>query len=351
MWSLWSLIALVVGFIIDMLVGDPLGSLHPVVWIGKLISFIEKQVRQWFPKTNRGERVAGMVLWLIVCSISTMVPAIILWGLRLLSPWLALAAETIMCWQILAAKSLKKESMKVYDALKQGDIEKARQAVSMIVGRDTERLDEAGIIRAAVETVAENTSDGVIAPILFILIGGAPFGFLYKAVNTMDSMLGYTDPPYTNIGLIPARADDVFNFIPARISALLMMLAGAILDVRDYVKSDTAEKARAEGRWRYPYFIRNGWRIFFRDRYKHASPNSGQTESVCAGLLGVQLAGDAWYHGVLHTKPFIGDPLREISIDDIPLTGRLMYAAAVATLAILGIAKMISIIPLLTILR
>ena len=222
-----------------------------------------------------------------------------------------------MCAQILATKSLKTESMKVYDALKTGDLEKARYAVSMIVGRDTQRLDEAGVARAAVETVAENTSDGIIAPMLFLAIGGAPLGFFYKAVNTMDSMLGYVEMPYKNVGLVPAKMDDLFNYIPARISALLMLAAGTLLGL--------------DGK--------NGWKIFKRDRYNHASPNSAQTESVCAGLLGLRLAGDAWYHGVLHKKKFIGDPLREIEPEDIPKACRLLYGTAVLSLGVFAAVK------------
>lgn len=221
-----------------------------------------------------------------------------------------------MCWQILAVKSLRDETMKVYDALVSGDLAASRRAVSMIVGRDTDRLDDAAVTRAAVETVAENTSDGVVAPLLFLAIGGAPLGFFYKAVNTMDSMLGYVEPPYKNIGLVPAKADDVLNFIPARLSALFLLAAGAILGL--------------DGK--------NGWRIFRRDRYRHASPNSAQTESVCAGLLGLRLAGDAWYHGVLHKKPYIGDERRAIEPDDIPRACRLMTAAAIlALLACAGV--------------
>lgn len=231
--------------------------------------------------------------------------------------WLRFAVESIMCWQILATRSLRDESMKVYAALKEGDLVHSRQTVSMIVGRDVDRLDESGVTRAAVETVAENTSDGVIAPLIFLVIGGAPLGFFYKAVNTMDSMLGYIDPPYTNIGRIPAKMDDFFNYIPARLSALLMLLAGALLRLD----------------------VKNGWRIFKRDRYKHASPNSAQTESVCAGLLGLRLAGDAWYHGVLHKKKYIGDGQREITIDDIPLTCKLMTLTAVLALLIFGVIK------------
>lgn len=174
--------------------------------------------------------------------------------------------------------------------------------------RDTERLDEPGVARAAVETVAENTSDGVIAPLFYLALGGAGLGFFYKAVNTMDSMLGYVEPPYKNIGLIPAKLDDVFNFIPARLSALFLLAAGVLLHLD----------------------VKNGWQMFKRDRYKHGSPNSAQTESVCAGLLGLRLAGEAWYHGVLHKKDFIGDAKREISPEDIPRACRLMYAAGTA---------------------
>ena len=312
----WSMFALLMGFCMDLVVGDPHDFPHPVVFIGKLISLLERGLRKLFPKTSGGEKLAGGVLWLLVVLISTAVPVGILWGCHLVSPWLRLGVESMMCWQILAAKALRDESMKVYHALKTGDLEKSRAAVSMIVGRDTHRLDEAGVTKAAVETVAENTSDGVVAPMIFTAIGGAPLGFFYKAVNTMDSMLGYVEPPYKNIGLIPAKMDDVMNYLPARLSALLMLLAGWMLGLR----------------------VRNGWKIFRRDRYNHASPNSAQTESVCAGLLGLQLAGDAWYHGVLHKKKFIGDPLREIRGQDIPEACRLMYLTAVLSLALcLGI--------------
>lgn len=224
-----------------------------------------------------------------------------------------------MCWQILATKSLRDESRKVYRALKTGDLEKSRYAVSMIVGRDTARLDEAGVTRAAVETVAENTSDGVVAPLLFLAIGGAPLGFFYKAINTMDSMLGYVEPPYKNIGLVPAKMDDVVNFIPARLSALLMLAAGGVL------KLD----------------VKSGWHIFKRDRFNHASPNSAQTESVCAGLLGLRLAGDAWYHGVLHKKPYIGDEKRPVCHEDIPLAGKLLYVTAILSLIIFAAIKVL----------
>ena len=222
----WSLAALIIGFGIDLVVGDPHGFPHPVILIGKLIDALERGLRKMLPKTASGEKVAGALLWIFVVVVSSLLPTLLLWFCHGISPWLRLGVESIMCWQILATKSLRDESMKVYHALESGDIMKSRYAVSMIVGRDTAELDDAGVTRAAVETVAENTSDGIVAPLIFLAIGGAPLGFFYKAVNTMDSMLGYVEPPYKNIGLVPAKMDDVVNYIPARISALLMLAAG-----------------------------------------------------------------------------------------------------------------------------
>ena len=315
---MWSLYALILGFFLDLLIGDPHGIPHPVVYIGKLIDVTEKGMRKMFPKTVRGENFAGAAVWLIVVTVSAGIPLLVLHLAYGANCWLGLLLETILCAQILATKSLKTESMKVYQALQTGDLSKARYAVSMIVGRDTQYLDEAGVTRAAVETVAENTSDGIIAPMLFLAIGGAPLGFFYKAVNTMDSMLGYVEMPYKNVGLVPAKMDDVFNYIPARISAFLMLAAGGFLGMD----------------------VKNGWKIFKRDRYNHSSPNSAQTESVCAGLLGLRLAGDAWYHGVLHKKKFIGDPLREIVPEDIPFACRLLYGTAFLGLLVFCAVKL-----------
>ena len=320
----WSLYALLIGFGMDLILGDPHGFPHPVAAIGKLSSGLEKRLRRLFPATVRGENIAGGVLWVLVAGLSTVVPAFVLWGCRLVSPWLRLVVESAMCWQILATKSLRVESMKVYTALETGDLQASRYAVSMIVGRDVSRLDEAGVARAAVETVAENTSDGVVAPLVFLALGGAPLGFFYKAVNTMDSMLGYVEPPYKNIGLVPARLDDVMNFLPARLSALLMLAAGALLRMD----------------------AKQGWKIFRRDRFNHASPNSAQTESVCAGLLGLRLAGDAWYHGVLHKKPYIGDALRDIEHRDIPRACRLLYGTSFLALAVCGGVKLLVLLAL-----
>ena len=306
---MWSLAALVIGFCIDLLVGDPHGFPHPVVLIGKCISVLERGLRYICPKTPSGERAAGAILWGAVVIVSTAVPALLLWLSGLVSPWLRLALESVMCWQILAVKSLRDESMKVYDALESGDLAASRHAVSMIVGRDTDRLDDAAVTRAAVETVAENTSDGVVAPLLFLAIGGAPLGFFYKAVNTMDSMLGYVEPPYKNIGLVPAKADDVVNYIPARISAALMIAA-----------------AYGPGK---QFSGKDALRIFKRDRYNHASPNSAQTEAACAGALHLRLAGDASYFGKIVKKPFIGDDLRPVEAEDIVRVNVLLYRSAV----------------------
>ena len=319
---MWSLFALLTGYILDLIIGDPHWLMHPVIIIGKQISFLEKLFRRIFPKTDLGEKSAGVILWIITAVTAFFIPAVILWLCHSINPYLRLAVESIMCWQCLATKSLKDESMKVFHALKSGDTEKARYNVSMIVGRDTKELDDLAITRATVETVAENTSDGVIAPMLYLAVGGAPLGFLYKAINTMDSILGYVEPPYKNIGMFSAKADDVANFIPSRLSAVFMLVAGAILKMN----------------------VKNGKKIFLRDRFNHKSPNSAQTESVTAGLLGIRLAGDAYYHGVLHKKKYIGDALREIEYDDIPRVCRLLYVTSVLALILFASVRLLFVI-------
>ena len=247
---------------------------------------------------------------ILVALISTGVPALVLELSWRLHPAAYFAVNAVMCWQILAARQLFREGKKVQRALEKGDTEGARAAVSMIVGRDTDVLDENGICRAAVETVAENASDGVIAPLFWTFLFGAAGGFFYKSINTMDSMLGYKNEKYLYFGRAAARTDDVVNYVPARLSAVLMIAACPL--------------CRLDGK--------NARRIFRRDRYKHASPNSAQTESTVAGALGVRLAGDAVYGGVVKKKEFIGDPVREIEPYDITRAGRLMYVASALTL-------------------
>ncbi len=306
------LMALAIGFALDLVVGDPHWLPHPIRLVGRLISGLERILRRVFPATPKGERAAGVVLVVLVCTISTACAIALLVLCGMASPWLALAVESIMCYQMLATKALKDESMKVYDALAAGDLAAARSAVSMIVGRDVERLDAAGVTRAAVETVAENASDGVVAPLLFMAVGGAPLGVFYKAVNTMDSMVGYRNEKYRYFGTAAARFDDVLNFVPARLSGVLMVCAASI--------------ARLDAK--------GAWRIFLRDRRKHASPNSAHTEAACAGALDVALAGDAWYFGKLVEKPTIGDALRPVEAADIVRANRLLYATASLSLVL-----------------
>ena len=318
----YSIYACIIGFVLDLIVGDPHWLYHPVRLIGKLISSTEKLVRGCFPKTKSGERIGGIVLAIIVMVISTGIPLVILLVCYKTNAYLGLIIESIFCYQLLATKSLKVESMKVYSALKDKDIVKARYAVSMIVGRDTKSLDAVGITKAAVETVAENTSDGSIAPLIAIIIGGAPLGFLYKSINTMDSMIGYKNDKYINLGRFAAKLDDIVNYIPARFSAYMMILSAYIL--------------RMDGK--------NAYRIYKRDRYKHASPNSAHTESVCAGALRVRLAGDAYYFGKLHQKEYIGDALREIEIEDIKRANHLLYMCAfLSFILLMGIKIGVSI--------
>ena len=247
------------GFLLDALFGDPAWLPHPVALMGRCISALEKHLRTALPKTPRGELAGGA----------------------------AVAA-------VLPLGTL---------------------AVARIVGRDTQNLTAAGVTRAAVETVAENASDGVIAPLLYMLLGGAPLALTYKAINTMDSMLGYKNEKYLYFGRCAAKLDDAANWLPSRLAALLWVAAAAL----------TGNSARG------------AWRIWRRDRRRHASPNSAQTESACAGALGLQLAGPAYYFGEYYDKPTIGDPLREIEPRDILRANCMMYAESLLAL-VLGLA-------------
>lgn len=308
-----SLFALGIGFVLDLVIGDPQWAWHPIRLIGAWISICEKGIRKIVPDTEKGLLVGGVILVILVTGVSTGIPLLLLWGAEWISPWLRLLLESIFCYLLLATKSLKTESMKVYQELIKPDLKGARYAVSMIVGRDTDCLDEEGVAKAAVETVAENTSDGIIAPMLFMAIGGAVGGFFYKSVNTMDSMVGYRNDRYLYFGRFAAKFDDVLNYIPARLSAWLMIAASAFsgLDAK------------------------NAKKIYLRDRYNHASPNSAHTEAVMAGALGVQLAGDAWYFGKLHQKKYIGDAHRHVTQEDIKTANHLLYATAILTIVIL----------------
>ena len=300
------------GFVLDTLFGDPPWLPHPVVLMGKAISALEKRLRARLPQTPQGELLGGAVVAFTLPVGTFLLTSLVCLGAAKLSPWLGLAVQMFWCGQALAAKGLAQESTNVYRALIKPDLPAARKAVSRIVGRDTQNLTLEGVTKAAVETVAENTSDGVIAPLLYMLLGGAPLALTYKAINTMDSMLGYKNEKYLYFGRAAAKLDDAANYLPSRLAGLLWCAAAAL----------TGNSPKG------------AWRIWRRDRRNHASPNSAQTESACAGALGVQLAGPAYYFGEYYAKPTIGDPLRPIEPEDIRRANRMMYAESVLALAV-----------------
>ena len=305
-------LAVLGGFGLDLLLADPAWMPHPVVGMGRAIATLEKRLRRLFPATPAGERAAGRVL---AAALPLGTFALAAGALALayrLHPAAGFALETLWCWQALALRGLADESGKVYVQLAKGDLPAARRAVGRIVGRDTGSLTAAGVTKAAVETVAENFSDGVAAPLFYLLIGGAPLGLAYKAVNTMDSMVGYKNKTYLHFGRAAARLDDAANFLPSRLAALLWIGAAGL--------------AGFDGR--------GAWRIWRRDRLRHASPNSAQTESACAGALGVQLAGPAWYFGEYYDKPTIGDDTRPVEPADILRADRMLYLAGFLALGL-----------------
>ena len=306
-----------IGFLIDFIVGDPQGLWHPVCGIGSLISRMEKKLRKNTADTPQNLLLAGAALAVTIPCMTVVITAVLLLAAGFIHPYLRFVLICVLDGWILAARSLETESMKVYRRLKEKDLNGARYAVSMIVGRDTERLTAEGVTRAAVETVAENASDGVIAPLLFLLFFGPVGGFFYKAVNTMDSMVGYKNEKYLYFGRAAAKLDDLVNYIPARLTGLAFTAAACLIPGMSG---------------------KNAFKIWRRDRRNHKSPNSAQSESACAGALGVQLAGDAWYFGELYHKPAIGDALRPIEPEDIPRANRLMYVASVLTLVVCAAA-------------
>ncbi len=294
------------GFILDMIFGDPHGFPHPVRLMGGLISELEKRLLDMENRNPDRELKNGKFLAAAVLLSVSAVSSAVFIAAYFAHPILGACAEAFMTYQILAAKGLKSESMKVFDRLERDDLSGARKAVSMIVGRDTDNLDAEGVTKAAVETVAENTSDGVVAPMLYCAVGGPVLGLMYKAVNTMDSMIGYKNDKYLYFGRAAAKLDDAANFLPARISAVFMLFSAFIGG----------------------FDFKNALRIYKRDRLKHSSPNSAHTEAVCAGALGVRLAGDAVYFGKTVKKPFIGEALRKIEPEEIRRANRLMYFTA-----------------------
>lgn len=312
--------AVALGFALDLIFGDPEGFPHPIRLIGALINKGEKILRRILPASEKGELVGGFLLTIVVAGVSFALPMLILWAAAFVNIYLKVAVEAFFCYQIFAAKSLKVASMRVYNHLFAGDMAGARKYLSWIVGRDTENLGSEKIVKATVETVAENTSDGVVAPMIFMIIGGAPLGFFYKAVNTLDSMIGYKNEKYLYFGRFAARLDDVLNFLPAIFSAWFMLAASFFMR----------------------FDFKNALKIYRRDKHNHSSPNSAKTEAVCAGALGLQLGGDSYYFGQLVQKQTIGDEIRTAEIADIPRVNRLMYGIAALSLVVfLGLRSLI----------
>ena len=304
--------AIIAGFILDLIFGDPHWLPHPICLIGNLIGFIERNLRPRLEPNKGALLLGGALMVIIVLVISFVVPMAIFLAAGMVSPWLAFALETLMCYQIFATKCLRDESMKVYTALHNHDLADARVKLSWIVGRDTQNLDEEEITKGAVETVAENTADGIIAPMFYMFLGGVPLAFLYKGINTMDSMVGYKNDKFLYFGRCAAKLDDLANLLPARITGLVMIGAAFVLGL--------------DGK--------NAWKIFWRDRYNHLSPNSAMTESVTAGALNIQLGGDHFYFGKLVHKDTIGDDIRPVCPEDIVKTNRLLYMTAVLCLVL-----------------
>ena len=305
-------IKLLLGFILDLIFGDPVNIPHPVRYIGWLIGKGETILRPKFKDTKTAQIVAGGIVTIFVISISTGICYLILFLTGLINSYLKDLVEIVIIYQILATKCLKQETMKVYKELKNGNLPESRVKLSYLVGRDTEHLNEEAIARATVETIAENTSDGVIAPLLFMAIGGAPFGILYKAINTLDSTIGYRNDKYLYFGRIAARLDDVANFLPSRIAGIFMIIASFFLG----------------------YDYKNATRIFLRDRYNHSSPNSAQTEAACAGALGIKLGGDNYYFGKLVHKKTIGDSDKSIDRETIKKANNLLYGTSLIAILV-----------------
>ncbi|CEI74112.1 adenosylcobinamide-phosphate synthase CbiB [Romboutsia hominis] len=308
-----NILSIYIGYIIDLIVGDPYSFPHPVRYIGKLIKKTESIIRKK-AKSDKDLKIGGFFLWFIVVGITYLVTYLII-KISSFIPGGFLVANSILIYTTLATKCLKDEAVKIYNVLKTGDIERARIQVSYIVGRDTTQLNEGEIIRATVETVAENTVDGIIAPMFYAFIGGAPLAMAYKAVNTLDSTVGYKNDKYKDLGFASAKIDDIANFIPARISVLLMSIGSLLVG----------------------HNCKEALKIGIRDRKNHKSPNCAYAEGAVAGALGVQLGGTNVYFGKAVYKPTIGDKHREIEVEDIVRTNKIMYASSITSMIVFTI--------------
>ncbi|MBB6214605.1 adenosylcobinamide-phosphate synthase [Anaerosolibacter carboniphilus] len=299
------MLKIVIGYGLDLLFGDPYWLPHPIRFIGNGIKATENMLRRFF-KGEKQERVGGIFLTIIIVFLAYGLTYLLMYGAEKVHPYLKLGLETFLIFQILATKSLDRESRKVYTQLQQENLPEARKYLSYIVGRETKDLNEQEIARGAIETVAENISDGIIAPLFYICIGGAPLGMAYKAINTLDSMVGYKNEKYLNFGRASARLDDFVNYIPARLTAFFIIIASAFTG----------------------YDWKNGYRITKRDCRNHKSPNSGYPESAVAGALGIQIGGTNTYFGEKVYKPTIGEPIRQLEKEDIQRTIEIMYATS-----------------------
>ena len=307
---------LTIGFILDLLIGDPNNPFHPVRGIGLLASKLETIFRKLLKNSLK---IAGLIVWMITIILTFAITYGIIFVCMKINKYLGIIVQGIIIYFCISAKGLVVEGYKVIKYLNEGNIEKSRKQLSYIVGRDTESLDSKGITRAVIETIAENMSDGVIAPILFAGIFGAAGSMAYKAVNTMDSMFGYKNDKYMDFGYFPAKLDDVFNYIPARLTGILIIISSFFLK-RDY---------------------KNSFKIYKRDRYNHTSPNSAHPEAAMAGALDIQLGGANYYFGKIVEKPVIGDKIKEIEINDVKKTAEILYLSAVMGFILMVIIKFI----------
>lgn len=305
-----NILSIYIGYVADLIVGDPYSFPHPIRFIGKLINFTQGIIRKVF-KSDKQLKFGGFILWFITVGITYLITYSIV-KLFSFNGLLSVVVNGFIIYTTLATKCLKDEALKIYNVLKTGDIEKSRTQLSYIVGRDTTTLSESEIIRATVETVAENTVDGIIAPMFYAFIGGAPLAMVYKAINTLDSTVGYKNEKYKDIGFASAKIDDVANYIPARISVVLMTIGSFFL--------------------RYNY--RNCFKISIRDRKNHKSPNCAFSEGAVSGALGIQLGGTNVYFGEKVYKPTIGDKLRVIDKEDIIKTNKIMYASSFVSILV-----------------
>lgn len=305
---------MVIAYVLDLIIGDPYSFPHPVRFIGNLIRFVEMKIRN-IAKTKKQLKIGGFILWIVTVGTTITVTSLIL-NIFMVSKILYMIISSVILYTTLSTKCLADEAKKIYEVLKMGDIEKSRKQLSYIVGRDTTSLNEQEIIRATVETVAENTVDGIIAPMMYGFIGGPVLAMSYKAINTLDSMVGYKNEKYGDLGFASAKIDDIANFIPARITPFFMMIAS--LPLRFNAKESI--------------------HIAIRDRKNHKSPNCAYSEGAVAGALEVQLGGTNMYFGKEVYKPTIGDKHRELEIEDIIRTNKIMYATSFVALIIFSVA-------------